>query len=83
VFGGREGRKRFFFEKKKQKTFIHLGRSGLAMPEVNRSKSFASEKEDAFLKNSPVPGETRAVGPGHCGWRRYVLALHLPGEIGA
>jgi hypothetical protein len=25
--GGREGRKRFFLEKKKQKTFIRLGRS--------------------------------------------------------
>jgi hypothetical protein len=45
-------RKKFFFEKKNQKTFINLGRGGRNAP-VPDSKSlfasFSSEKEDSYF----------------------------------
>jgi hypothetical protein len=50
--GGRKARA-FFFEKKNQKTFIHLWREERALPHQTTKSlfaSFSSEKEDSYLK---------------------------------
>jgi hypothetical protein len=51
----KEGRKDFFFEKKKQKTFLLLGPGEVATSRVNVTNVFCGaffQKSDRFLKRS-------------------------------
>jgi len=56
--GGRKGRKRFFFEKKKQKTFAYWGRGHLPVhgpQEKSFFASFFSKKEALTFFLRPLP----------------------------